>query len=258
VNSWAKRVEVTAVKRYRLIPEAFEQERSRLSRGFYAAYLISVLAAMIFAGARYANFKPGLPLLTTLMGFTLALVFTVSLAFWAMFRSLRLRRQEWQSYELEWYEDKVVRHLADTNDLEIMRSEITGFDETAGRGFYIKTDDVHRFIFVPSALDGYEELKRKMEKWRLFPPARAREPIWRSPFFISSVCLLAWFVLWFSVNKQQVLAAGFVLLVFLLSTFVAVVRSPRSSLTMKRMSWIFLLVAGLALVRVASVMRITE
>lgn len=246
------------MKTYRLVPEAFEQERSRLSHSFYAAYLISVFAAMIFAGARYAEFKPGIPLLTTIMGFTLALVFTVCLAFWAMFRSLRLRREEWMSYELEWHEDKVVRRLVDRHGLEIKRSEITGFDETAGRGFYIKTDDVHRYIFVPRALDGYEELKGELAKWRLFPAARARDPIWRSPFFVASACLLAWFVLWFSVNKEQVLAAGFVLLVFLLSTFVAVVRSPRSSLSMKRMSWIFLLVAGLALVRVAAVMRITE
>lgn len=246
------------MKKYRLIPEAFEHERARLAHSFYAAYLISVFAAMVLVGARYADFKPGIPLLTTIMGFTLALVFTVCLAFWAMFRSLRLRRQEWMSYELEWHEDKVVRRLSDRTELVVNRPDITGFDETAGRGFYIKTDDVHRFIFVPSALDGYEELKRELGKWRLFPPARTREPIWRSPFFIAAVCLLAWFVLWFSVNKQQVLAAGFVLLVFLLSTFVTVWRSPRTSVSMKRISWIFLLVAGLALVRVATVMRITE
>jgi hypothetical protein len=246
------------VKTYRLIPEAFEQERVRLARGFYAAYFISLFAALILVAGRNMNFKPGTSLLVTILGFTLAVVFTICVAFWAMFRSLRLRRQEWQSYQLDLDGERLTRRTTGGKDVVISRSEITGFDETAGRGFFVKTRDMHRFIYVPSAVEGYEELKRELGMWRPFPPARKREPIWRSPFFIGAVCLLAWWVLWFSAARQYVLGAAFVLLVFLFSTFLAVVRSPRSTISMKRMSWIYLLVAVLALIRVATVMRISE
>lgn len=246
------------MKTYRLIPEAFEQERARLARTFYAAYLISIFAALILVAGPQMNFKPGASLIATVLGFTVATIFTVCVAFWAMFRSLRLRRQAWMSYRLELEDDRLIRHFADQNALVLRRCEVTGFDETAGRGFFIKTSDVHRYIYVPSALDGYDDLKRELSRGCPFPPARRRDPIWRSPFFIGSVCLLAWWVLWFSGEKQYVLSAGFVLLVFLLSTFVAVVRSPRSSISVKRLSWIYLLVACLALVRVAAVMRVSE
>jgi len=230
----------------------------RLSRGFYAAYLISLVAALVLVTPRNLTFKPGPSLIVAVIAITVAVLFTICLAFWTIFRSLRLRQKSWNSYELVLDGDRLIKRMTDGDDLIVHRSEVSGFDETAGRGFFVKTQDVHRYIFVPSALNDYDELKRELASWRPFPRARARDPIWSSPFFIGSVCLLAWWMLWFSANKQHVLAAAFVLLVFLISTFVAVMRSPRASIGMKRMSWIYLVVAGLTLVRVAAVMRVTE
>lgn len=207
---------------------------------------------------RNLDFSPGRTILLALLVLTLSVVFTMSLAFWSIFRSLRLRQAAWLSFELTVEDDRIIRRMPDRQELVLTRSEVTGFDETVGRGFFIKTADGHRFIYIPSGLEGYDDLKQQLSSWEKFPPARANDPIWRSPFFIGAVCLVAWSVLWFSTNKQYVFASAFVLVVFLLSSFVAVLRSPRASDTAKRTSWLFLLVAGVALARVVQILSPPE
>jgi hypothetical protein len=245
---------VDSSRTFRLAPEKFDEERSRLLRGLYAAYLAALVGVLLLA-LRGLDFSPGVPLLVTLIVITLSAIFTVSIGFWSIFRSLRIRQQAWVSFELSLADDRITRRLADHAELVLTRSEVTGFDETAGRGFFIKTADGHRFIHVPAGLEGYDELKKELSAWNRFPPARARDPIWRSPFFIGAACLVAWSVLWFSADVQYVLSSAFVLLVFLISTFIAVMRSPRSSATMKRTSWIYLAIAAVALIRVAQLFR---
>jgi hypothetical protein len=241
-------------KTYRLRPELFEDEKSRLLRGFYSAFLMAIVAALLLA-SRGLKIVPGPQLLVALSVITVSVVFTVSIAFWSIFRSLRLRHAAWHSFELTLTPDAVDRRLSDHDDFVLRRAEVIGFDETAGRGFFIKTADRHRYIYVPAALEDYDGLKRELAEWRPFPPARTREPIWRSPFFVGASCLAAWSVLWYSQSKQYVLSAAFVLLVFLGATFVGVLRSPRSSKTVRRTSWIYLAVAVLALVRIYAMFR---
>lgn len=244
-------------KTYRLRPELFEEEKARLLRGFYFAFLLVLVAALILT-SRNVQITPGPQLIVALSVITVSAIFTISIGFWSIFRSLRLRHELWMSYELTVTEDKIVRRASDHNDFAVERSEVAGFDETADRGFYIKTSDRYHFIYVPAALDGYEELKRTLAEWRPFPPARGREPIWRSPFFVGASCLAAWSVLWYSQNREYAVLAAFVLLVFLVTTFIGVLRSPRVSRTVKRTSWIYLAVAVMALARVYSMFRIVE
>jgi hypothetical protein len=243
-----------AGKKYRLAAHRFDQERSRLLSGFYAAFLMAVVAVLMLE-FRNLDFSPGWPLMVSLAVITVSVMFTVSIAFWSIFRSLRLHKQAWLSFELLLEQDRIVRRMADREDLSLLRSNITGFDETVGRGFYIKTSDAHNFVYVPAALEGYDDLKRELSRWQQFPKPRLREPIWRSPFFVGAACLAAWSVLWFSADKAYVLASAFVLVVFLLSTFIAVVRSPRASASMRRSSWIYLVIAGVALLRVVTLFR---
>lgn len=241
-------------KTYRLRPELFEDEKSRLLRGFYFAFLMALVAALLLA-LRGLKIVPGPPLLVALSVITVSVVFTISIAFWSIFRSLRLRHAAWHSFELTLTPDAIDRRLSDHDDFVVKRAEVVGFDETAGRGFFIKTADRNRYIYVPAALDGYDDLKRDLAAWRPFPPARTREPIWRSPFFVGASCLAAWSVLWYSQTREYVILAAFVLLVFLGATFVGVLRSPRASRTVKRTSWIYLAVAVLALVRIYAMFR---
>jgi drug/metabolite transporter (DMT)-like permease len=241
-------------KTYRLRPELFEEEKSRLLRGFYFVFLMSVIAALLLA-SHGVEIVPGTQLVVALLVITVSVVFTICLAFWSIFRSLRLRKAAWHSFELTLTGDVIDRRLSDHDDFVVKRSEVVGFDETAGRGFFIKTANRHRYIYVPAALDGYDELKRQLASWQPFPPARTRDPIWRSPFFVGASCLAAWSVLWYSQSRQNVVLAGLVLLLFLVATFVGVLRSPRASRTVKRTSWIYLAVAALALVRIYVMLR---
>jgi hypothetical protein len=247
----------STICRYRMRPGSFEQEKHRLLTGLYAVYLIA-LVTVLMIGLRNLEFTPGPHFVISLLVVTVSAVFTVSIGFWSIFRSLRLRRRDWDSFELTLTEGRILQAMDAHTDLVLLRSDVTGFDETKGRGFFIKTDDGHCFIYVPAELDGYEDLKQRLSEWRAFPRPRGREPMWRSPFFVGSTCLLACCMLWISEKRQYVVAAAFVLTVFLLSTFIAVLRSPRSSAGMKRMSWIYLAVALFALVRLFSVFRIPE
>jgi len=244
-------------KTYRLRPELFEQEKSRLLRGFYFVFLMVIMASLILA-LQSVKFSPGRQLLIALAAVTVSVFFAVSIAFWCIFRSLRLRQQLWSSYELTVTEDSILRRASDHNDFTVHRSEVTGFDETANRGFFIKTTDRNDFIYVPAALDGYDELKGRLREWRPFPPARPHEPIWRSPYFVGAACLTAWSVLWYSQTREYVVMAAFVLLVFLFATFITVLRSPRASRTVKRTSWMYLAVACLALARIYAMFRTIE
>jgi hypothetical protein len=245
------------VKTYRLRPELFEAEKARLMRGLYAAFLMVLVAALLLS-LRAVVFRPGGQLAIALGFVTISVVFTVSLGFWSIFRSLRLRRELWHSFELTLTGEGITRRASDHNDFTVPRSEITGFDETAGRGFFIKTADRHHNIYVPAALDGYDEIKSKLAEWCPFPPARASEPIWRSPFFVGASCLAAWSILWYSHDREYVVLAAFVLLVFLFSTFIGVLRSPRVSRTAKRTSWVYLAVAAMALARIYAMFRLMD
>lgn len=248
---------MSIAKTYRLRPELFEEEKSRLLRGFYAAFLMALVAALILT-ASSVKISPGPQLVIALAVITMSAVFTISIGFWAIFRSLRLRQDLWHSFELTLTEDRIMRRASDHNDFAVTRPEITGFDETSGQGFFIKTSNGHRFIYVPAALEGYEDLKHELAAWMPFPPARTRDPIWRSPFFVGAACLAAWSVLWYSQSKEYVVLSAFVLLVFLFSTFIGVLRSPRTSRTMKRTSWLYLAVAVLALMRIYAMFRPVE
>jgi FtsH-binding integral membrane protein len=244
-------------KTYRLRPELFEPEKVRLMRGFYSAFLMALIAALMLS-IRSVSFSPGPQLVIALAFVTVAAFFTISIGFWSIFRSLRLRKELWQSFELTLTENGITRRASDHNDFTVPRSEVAGFDETAGRGFFIKTTDRHHYIYVPAALEGYDELKGRLAEWRPFPPARSHEPIWRSPFFVGASCLAAWSVLWYSRDREYVTLAAFVLLTFLLATFIGVLLSPRVSRTIKRTSWLYLAVAALALVRIYTVFRLME
>jgi hypothetical protein len=242
---------------FRLPPEAFEQERARVLRGFYAAYLMALIGATTF-GFRALDFSPGAPLFISIGAVTLCLMLSMSIAFWGIFRGLRLRKRRWNSFELEVTDSELIRREADVPDLIIRRDEITGCDETVDRGLFIKTGHPDRFVFVPASLDGYNELKAELSKTLAIPAPRLRDPMYRSPFFIAAVCLVAWSVVWTSDQREPVVLGGFVLTVFLVTSFFVVNRSRRFSPAARRLAWLYLVAVALALAKVVAVWQIAS
>lgn len=241
------------MQRFTLPAEAFEPEKARLLSGFYAAFLLVLTTAALLAMRNVDFNSSGTRMVWSIEVITVCVAFTVSAAFWGIFRSLRLRRREWETYELLLADDGLVRKQFDHSDLKLGRAEIASVQETRGRGLMINSRETGKFIFVPASLSGYEALKTELAQWIAPAPPRDREPLWRSPFFIGAVCLASWTVLYLSDSKHLIVAAAFVLMSFLLGTYITALRSANVSRTMRRGAWIYLLVAGMALLRVYQV-----
>jgi hypothetical protein len=242
-----------APRRFTLPPEAFDAERTRLLRGFYAAFLLVLVAAALLALRNVDFNSTGARMLWSIKVITVCVAFSLSVGFWGIFRSLRLRRREWETYELLLGDDCIIRKQFDRPDLQLGRADIVQVQETAGRGLMINSGETGRYIFVPASLHGYAELKSELARWLPPAPPRSRELLWRSPFFIGTVCLASWSILYLSDNKHLVAGAAFVLMSFLLGTYITALLSANVSRTLRRGAWVYLVVAFVALLRVYQV-----
>ncbi len=151
----------------------------------------------------------------------------------------RSTRRTWLSYRLEFAPGNLRRTQYRLPEISIDRGEVTAIDEMPGRGMVVRTANPDRFIFVPSGLNGYPELKSELAAWT---PVRTLSlaATWSRQWLgvTSALGIVGWMVAtMLSDNPAFVIPSAFAISVFLLWAFIASQRSLHLDRRMKLGMW---------------------
>ncbi|HWB83179.1 MAG TPA: hypothetical protein VG675_03490 [Bryobacteraceae bacterium] len=84
-------------------------------------------------------------------------------------RGIGTFKENWRTFELLLDEDRIEQRHAG-RILTLHRSEITAFVERRGFGMTVKTADPDRAIWIPSVVNGYEDLRLRLSTWMQIQP----------------------------------------------------------------------------------------
>ncbi len=156
-------------------------------------------------------------------------------------RGFKILDENLKSYQLLVSSDSVVKRQGRLPDVEIHREQITRVEEKPGTGLYIRTADKKSFINVPEGLEGMDELKETLSKWR--PPDSIISSKERGTLLLVVALLsysLAFAILWLSTNLALVIAAGIFLIVYTVWGSVALHRRRDIDARLKIKPWLIL------------------
>jgi hypothetical protein len=122
----------------------------------------------------------------------MAVVAVYSLLTFLMIGSLRgvgRLADHWRSYELILGEDRIQQSERGVVTLTLLKMEITRLLEMTDRGFAVQTQDPRRCILVPSAWNGYEELRARLKSWLPVekPPEEPMGAYFTIPYWIFAI-----------------------------------------------------------------------
>ena len=167
-------------------------------------------------------------------------IMLVSIAF-GIRRALKILDENLKSYQLLVSSDSVVKRQGRLPDVEIHQEQITRVEEKPGTGLFVRTADKKSFINVPEGLEGMDELKETLSKWRL--PDSIISSKERGPLLLAVALLsfgLAVATLWLSTNLALVMAAGIFLIVYTVWGSVTLSRRQDIDARLKIKPWLIL------------------
>jgi len=156
-------------------------------------------------------------------------------------RALKILDENLKSYQLLVSSDSVVKRQGRLPDVEIHQEQITRVEEKPGTGLFVRTADKKSFINVPEGLEGMDELKETLSKWRL--PDSIISSKERGPLLAAVALLsigLAFATLWLSTNLALVIAAGIFLIVYTVWGTVTLSRRQDIDARLKIKPWLIL------------------
>ena len=138
---------------YRLSEQAVAEMVRRSHIRQFPAVILSVAGGLLIALVGDAPRWPSFGVYGLLL-----LFFMTSL------RGIGRFKDGWRTYELVLQEGRIQeKHAA--RSLTLDKAEITRLVETRGLGIAIQTGDPRKSIWVPSVVDGYEELRLRLTDW---------------------------------------------------------------------------------------------
>ncbi len=158
-----------------------------------------------------------------------------------MRRALKILDENLKSFQLLVSSDSVVKRQGRLPDVEIHQEQITRIEEKPGTGLFIRTTDKKAFINVPEGVEGMDELKETLSKWR--PPDSIISSKERGPLLLAVALLsfaLAFATLWLSTNLALVIAAGIFLIVYMAWGSVVLLRRRDIDPRVKIKPWVIL------------------
>ena len=162
----------------------------------------------------------------------------------------RSTRRTWKSFRIEMTPESLRRVQNRLPDISIERSEVVNVEEMAGRGMVVRTADSEKFIFVPTAIEDYKEVREELGTWA--PLVRlSAGTTWRRQWMgvTAAMLMVGWMVATMvSRSVVFVVPSAFGICVFLLWAFMAAQRSLHLAPGAKKGMWLVLFpILGLTL-----------
>jgi hypothetical protein len=150
------------VRRFRLDPA---RHRSRATRRLLR---LGATLAVVFGGMFVLEGGPanGSTLVTMI---PILLIAVASIVLVGVLRLRGMMSSELLTYEVLLGARVLRRSIARTLPAEILRPEVTAMFET-GDGLWVCCDAPRRALFVVSAVDGYDDIRRELATWRPIEP----------------------------------------------------------------------------------------
>lgn len=217
---------------YRVSPE-----RARVATGEALPQRMFLILVALIVGL-YIGFHNSRPSSMT------ALLIAIPIALGALgiglYVGTKRLRTTWMSYELELGENVVVRRQAGLPDVEIHRSGVSAIKENPRNGIMIEADDPQACIFIPRALNHYEELRERLLEWKVFEdlPSRTRQSY--MPLVAGLGVVLLVVAVYASDHALIVFPAGTLLVLAMVWSLIAIQRNPTIDKQTKRTSWLIL------------------
>lgn len=208
-----------------------EKVQARLKRTKLARVLAVVLPAI---GAHLYTFRnlwrADWPL--ALGGLALILAITAFSIRWTLRRQQKAREQLLSGFEIEDDGISLTKRQTGTQAVTLARWEIRKLEEFPGVGFSAKSEDRWRYIWVPSTLQSYEELKQNLIH---STPAEflTKRRITQAGVIVSLTFCAALITVVLSGNRFLVMASALFTAGFLIWAAITLYRNPHISRKLK-------------------------
>jgi Ca2+/Na+ antiporter len=166
-------------------------------------------------------------------------------AAWVLFKSLAEQRKIWASYSLVIDNDSIRRVLDSDTIVDISKNEISRIREYPDGNIYIESRISKKGILIPSAIDGYPEIRSVLSGWHPFESSKGSRPanITIILFVVLSVSLVM--RIFYTGNNEIVsISIGIVLLLVFTGTTVYAYNKSTDRRSRRALWWILLPVAG--------------
>jgi hypothetical protein len=213
---------------YRISPQMAEGDRMKALMPPVLLTAAIIGGTLLFApGMKGLDSRKLLPILLLMGG-----VFAIS-----MFRQIRTVnrsvRKTVETFELEVDDAGITRRYVDAPPLSIGFNEVTAIEQRVGLGAMIKTAQATRFIWIPSALEGYGEVVEILRQ-RSGAPLKVQNYNLVRSYSLAVLFVIGWIVLMGAHDRRLVLTLSASLALGLLWCLVVIWRNPNVSRKLKR------------------------
>ena len=220
---------------YRISPQSAEVERKKalMPAALFMAVIIG--GVLLFSpDMKGLDNRTRLPILLFAGG-----VFALS-----MFRQIRTAnrgvRKSVETFELEFDENAITRRHVDLPTISVGFSEITAIEQRGGQGAMIKTAQATRFIWIPIALEAYDEVVEVLRQ-RSGAVLTVKNYNLVRTYSLGILFLIGWIVLMNAHERRVILTLSATMALGLLWCLVVIWRNPNVSRKLKRSTLLVLL-----------------
>lgn len=144
---------------FKLSPESFE--RSKYKMILYNLIIITIVLFIILKPLISEDLKNKDSIFATIV----VLVIVVIALIFRLNGQIKKQRAKWLSFEIIVDATKITRKQEGNPVVEIQKEQITEIKEAIGYGITIFTDNTNLKIFIPEALEKYDNLKSLLGLW---------------------------------------------------------------------------------------------
>jgi nitrogen fixation-related uncharacterized protein len=224
-----------ATKTYRLKPEGVEAILRQMKLTMMAMIVV-VFGVFVSTIWRQGGRQPE---------FLIIIAAALPVVGWLLVRQIKRYRKSWESFQLIVGPDFIRREQAGYPPLEIRREEVRGIFEGARSGLVVRTMQIHKMLFVPKDLEGYEELRAQLQQWRPLEPATQQRLYWLVTAGAALAFVLAHFGTQYLKDPGLLILLHLIAAIGFLWTFVEMRRSPQFDDRTRRHAWVLLLPAAM-------------
>jgi hypothetical protein len=226
---------------YRIKPEYFERLKKKM-----LSWYVPILAVVFIIISITQGYNPK----TKEFDFvTLAIVLPIFILFggYSYFRMIKRQRVICNSYRIIIHDNLITREQANTPTISIYANEISSMIKSVDNHIIIKGKTAADLIYVPSKMENFEELERKLEEFMLIVPATKKTFLQRYQIVISLLVLALMITTFATTNKIVAVICGLPLMVLLIYGYFQGIKNKNLDNRTRRGLWyMWILIAAIA------------
>lgn len=163
---------------YKLSSAEFEKLKKKILWGILPIMLVILTILVI---TQSINPKTGEVNITMLL---VVIAVFAGVGGFSLYRILNKQKQVYDSYRLTVHDNLIIREQLNLPRVEIYVNEISSLTKTTDNQIIIKGKNPQDIIYIPSQLENYEDLQKRLDEIMLIAPAPQKSFFQRYPFLV--------------------------------------------------------------------------